>query len=296
MTNKPAVSRALLKQCLAFVIFVSLLSSAACSSQVKPQSVSYGKDDLHTFDLYLPDSAKGVPTIVMVHGGAWRFGDKTALGVVKNKVARWVPKGFIFISVNYRLLPDSDPLEQANDIAAALAYIQKNGSSWGADPDQIVLMGHSAGAHLATMLATSTAIVANHDLKPWLGTISIDTAAFDIVALMERDHYRFYDRVFGDDKDYWKSVSPQHLLGKSQQPLLAICSTQRKDNPCEAAEIFAGKALMADMRVEVLKVDLSHKQANTELGRDTAYTEKVEFFMEGLDDSVAKLLRNRKAR
>lgn len=231
----------------------------------------------------------------MVHGGAWRFGDKSSVGVVKNKVARWLPNGFIFISVNYRLLPDSDPLEQAEDIAAALAYIQKNGDRWGADPNKIVLMGHSAGAHLVTMLATSAAIVADHDIKPWLGTISIDTAAFDIVALMERDHYRFYDRVFGDDKDYWKSVSPQHILEKPQQPLLAICSTQRKDNPCEAAEVFAHKALMTDMRVEVLKVDLSHKQANTELGRDTAYTEKVESFMKDLDNAVAQLLRNGKA-
>ncbi|MBV1959205.1 MAG: alpha/beta hydrolase [Pseudomonadales bacterium] len=296
MINKPAIPRTLLKRCLAFVIFTSLLSSAAWSSQVKPQSIPYGKDKLQTFDLYSPKKPQGAPIIFMVHGGAWRFGDKAAVGVVKNKLARWVPKDFIFISVNYRLLPGSDPLEQAGDIATALAYIQKNGGSWGADPGKIILMGHSAGAHLVTLLATSTAIVSGHDLKPWLGTISIDTAAFDIVALMERDHYRFYDRVFGDDKNYWKSVSPQHFLEKPQQPLLAICSTQRKDNPCETAETFARKALMTGMRVEVLKVDLSHKEANTELGRDTAYTEKVEFFMKGLDDSVEKLLRNGKAR
>jgi hypothetical protein len=44
------------------------------------------------------------------------------LSVVRNKVANWVPRGFIFVSVNYRLLPDAAPLLQAEDVARALGF------------------------------------------------------------------------------------------------------------------------------------------------------------------------------
>ena len=68
----------------------------------------------------------------MVHGGAWRMGDKAASNVVENKVARWVPRGVLFISANYRLLPEADALAQANDVARALARAQEVAARLGA--------------------------------------------------------------------------------------------------------------------------------------------------------------------
>ena len=79
---------------------VSLPSGAQVLSDVP-----YGKDSQQRMDIYLPQQAKGAPVIFMVHGGAWRWGDKGATAVVQHKVTRWVSEGFIFISANYRLLP-----------------------------------------------------------------------------------------------------------------------------------------------------------------------------------------------
>ena len=67
--------------------------------------ISYGDDKKQRFDLYKPDNAYNAPMIVMVHGGAWKMGDKKSDNVVLNKMNRWVSKGIIFVSLNYRLYP-----------------------------------------------------------------------------------------------------------------------------------------------------------------------------------------------
>ena len=282
----------MLLQAFVVALVAVLLSSNAYSREPDYENLAYGDNDLQTVDVYLPNNVENAPIIFMVHGGAWRFGDKTAEAVVKNKLSRWVSKGFIFVSANYRLWPEAGPLEQVHDIAKALAYVQTKAKSIGANSDKIILLGHSAGAHIISVLATSETIASDYNVKPWLGTISIDTAALDIVALMEREHFRLYDRVFGEDKDYWESVSPQHLLKELKRPLLAICSIQRRDGPCNSAEIFARKSSKYPVRAQVLKVDLSHREANFELGGDNPYTEKVELFMKTLDTRVAGMLES----
>ena len=107
--------------------FLALPALAATPDKVL-RNVPYGPDKLQAMDVYLPAEsnveAKAAPVILMVHGGAWRFGDKRYPPVFENKVARWVPKGFIFVSVNYPMVPESDPVEQADDIARALAAVQ----------------------------------------------------------------------------------------------------------------------------------------------------------------------------
>ncbi|RFC36436.1 MAG: alpha/beta hydrolase fold [Candidatus Nitrotoga sp. LAW] len=128
--------------------------------------LAYGRDNQQRMDVYLPQQANGAPVIFMVHGGAWRWGDKGATAVVQNKVARWVSKGFIFISVNYRLLPKARPLEQAQDIASALATAQSRATSWGGDPRKFIVMGHSAGAHLTALLTASPDMAFKRGVKP----------------------------------------------------------------------------------------------------------------------------------
>src|SRR5262245_66582267 len=94
------------------------------------RDVAYGPGKLQTMDVYLPPKAKGAPIILMVHGGAWAFGDKTNPQVYENKVARWVPRGFIFVSINYPMVPDSNPVQRADDVARAMAAVQKAAPGW----------------------------------------------------------------------------------------------------------------------------------------------------------------------
>ena len=151
----------------------------------------------------------------MVHGGAWKVGDKRAASVVDNKVRRWVTRGFILVSVNYRMLPEANPLEQAQDVARALAYVQQHAADFHGDPARVVLMGHSAGAHLVSLISAHPDLAAKQGAKPWLGTVSLDSAAFDVVDIMQRfQHFKFYDEAFGQvtSARCWKSGSRPIML------------------------------------------------------------------------------------
>jgi arylformamidase len=252
----------------------------------------FGSDARQRMDIYLPAHATGAPVVLMVHGGGWRRGDKAMSNVVQNKVARWVPKGFIFISINYRMLPGTDPLQQSEDVMRALATAQSHVTEWGGDPARFILMGHSAGAHLVSLVAADPSKAIKSGAKPWLGTVSLDSAALDVAPIMEGKHYRFYDQAFGNDPAYWKSVSPIHHLTAGAKPILAVCSSTRPDKPCTQAHQFADKAASLGIRITVLEQALTHKQINQELGLASAYTDSVETFMSSLDSTVKSLLIN----
>jgi len=252
-------------------------------------NVSYGDDSRQRFDVYRPAQVSNAPVIFMVHGGAWAFGNKSVRGVVENKAARWLPRGFILISIDYRMLPDTPPLAQADDVARALAFAQRHAKEWGGDPSQFIVMGHSAGAHLVSLISTDTAIAQRNGVQPWLGTISLDSAAMNVVEVMQQRHLPLYDRAFGSEYAGWVAVSPYQQMHGRIVPLLAVCST-RRNNSCPQAQRFAAKAASFGSQAKVLPEDLTHEQINAELGEASAYTEDVEAFMRGLSPVVARAL------
>jgi arylformamidase len=230
-------------------------------------NLAYGPDPAQRFDVYA-SGAHGATVIVMVHGGGWRIGDKQGDAVVRNKAAHWVPRNYVFTSVNYRL--DVPPLVQAHDVAAAVAEIRKRAREWGGDPAKIVLIGHSAGAHLVALLAAT-----HHDI---LGSILLDSAALDVPRIMEHRHPRLYDEAFGGDPVVWRSASPWHQLTRGTSPILAVCSSRRSDS-CEQAHRFADKAVSLGGRASVLEEDLSHREINETVGEPGAYTAAVDRFL-----------------
>jgi acetyl esterase/lipase len=256
---------------------------------------SYGAHKEQTFDVYVqkrvvPGSDKA-PIIVMVHGGAWRMGDKAARGVVQNKVERWVPNGFVLVSVDYRLLPEANPLEQAQDVALALARIQARAPEWNADGTKVILMGHSAGGHLVSLLSANPQIAYSLGAMPWLGTVSLDSAALDIEAIMRAPHSRLYDDAFGAKPNpLWRQASPTAMLNANARPTLLVCATKRRTDSCDAARTYEGRVNALGVRAEVVEVDLDHMQINSLLGEWRPYTRRVERFMATLDPLVASRL------
>lgn len=248
----------------------------------KLSNLIYGEDQKQKLDVYLSSHPKNAPIIVMVHGGAWSMGDKKSDDVVLNKMNRWVSQGAIFVSLNYRLVPKVTTLKQAEDVARALAYIQNRAASWGGDPEKVVLMGHSAGAHLVSLVSVTAKKWSTLGVKPWLGTVSLDTATMDLVQTMERKHFDFYDLPFGNSRDYWIQNSPYYQLGSSTPPMLLVCSTLREDRPCEDSKLFMSKGLAMGLRIEMSEQPLNHGEINNDLGKPGGYTERVEQFMRSL--------------
>jgi acetyl esterase/lipase len=264
-------------------------SNAGNASMRVLRDIPYGSDENQRFDVYLPRQTQNAPVIFIVHGGGWRRGDKEGRTVVQNKVARWVPRGFIVISADYRMLPQAAPIEQAEDVARALAAAQAKAASWGGDRSKFILIGHSAGAHLVALLSASRELAAKAGATPWLGTVALDSAAMDVVQMMQARHAPLYDQAFGRDPQYWRAASPYYALAAGGPPILAVCSSRRQES-CGQAKKFAAKANDIGVRAQVLEQDLSHMEINDKLGLDSAYTRSVEAFMAGLDAAIANSL------
>jgi arylformamidase len=257
------------------------------------RDLHYGSADLQTLDVYRPAHAADAPLILMVHGGGWRLGDKMMSRTVDGKVARWVPRGFVFASANYGLLPRTPVTQQVDDVAHALAYVQQHAGDWGADPRKVILMGHSAGAHLVAVLAADSTRAKSGGAQPWLGTIVLDSAVLDIPQLMQQRHLRLYDAAFGSAAAGRKTLSPIDLLTPAGAPLLVVCSTMRPDDSCGQSQRFAMRANALGRRAQVREEALTHAQINATLGNDGAYTEAVESFMKSLDAHVRAQLEEK---
>lgn len=262
------------------------------------KDVAYGGETLQRLDVFLPKSAglNGLaPIILMVHGGGWCVGDKAGTKMTANKVARWVTKGFIFVSVNYPMVTDgSNALAQAHHIARAAAFVQTTAREWGGDPSKLILMGHSAGAHLVSLVNADALIRQVNGMKPILGTVSLDAGAIDVVRQMP-NVYPFlkvrYHEAFGTTEPEWIAASPFHKLDQTAAPWLGVCSIKRKDDPCSQARTYAGKSNNLGVKASVLPLHLNHSEINSELGVPGGYTRGVEAFMASLDTAVADLLR-----
>ena len=256
-------------------VFAVLLVAALPSEF---HDVTYGPDARQRFDVYAPADAHNAPVIFMVHGGGWRIGDKSNRRMFENKVNYWVPKGYVFISINYRMLPAADPLEQARDVARALATAEEKAATWGGDRRKFILMGHSAGAHLVGLIATSSQFATELRGATWRGAVLLDSAALDVPRLMRRRHLPLYDDAFGGNVSFWRKTSPYDQLHGRVEPLLAVCSTRRMDS-CPQAFDFVAKAKSFGTRASVLQENLSHEQVNETLGERSAYTEEVDRFI-----------------
>lgn len=256
------------------------------------RDIAYGPDPLQRFDVYAPAGANNAPVILMVHGGGWMRGDKAMRGVVENKVKRWVPRGFILVSVDYRLVPAVDPLEEAQDVARVLAKAQHDAATWGGDAHKFILMGHSAGAHLVALLDASPARLRDAGAVAPLGSVLLDSAALDVPRIMDAPHLSLYDRAFGRDAALWQAASPLAQLRQKTPPILAVCSSRRHIS-CTQAQHFVAKAVSFGSRARMLAENRTHGEINAQLGVPGAYTDAVEEFLGSLDPAVAARLRAR---
>lgn len=243
------------------------------------RDVSYGSDPRQRFDVYLPAQAHNAPILLFVHGGGWANGNKDNPGVVENKAAYWLPKGYIFISTNYRMRPDTAPLDQARDVARALAAVQKRAPGWNGDASRVLLMGHSAGAHLAALVGASSTLWREAGATRPRGVVSLDSGALDVPLTMKQPPLpRIYDAAFGRNPADWIAASPYHQLTRDAVPMLFVCSTRRQD-ACPQGRAMVEKAKTLGVAMDVLPEDLSHGEVNRELGLPSDYTKAVDAFV-----------------
>ncbi len=148
------------------------------------RNVPYAKpgDSQRSLDVYAPAQGADHPVVVWIHGGGWHKGDKAA---VQEKPRAFVERGYVFVSIGYRLMPQAKgPAEQADDVAAAIAWVHKHTREYGGSPERIFVMGHSARAHLAALVCTDDTYLKRHGLSlaNTAGCVPVDTAVYDVPA------------------------------------------------------------------------------------------------------------------
>jgi len=247
--------------------------------KIKPTAanLAFGNDRRQALDLYAPADAASdgkLPVVVMVHGGAWMIGDKATRDITRNKVPFFNAHGWIFVSVNYRLVPDVTYREQAADVAAGLIWLRDHVAEYGGDPERIFGMGHSAGAHLIALVATDHDYLqdAGADASLLKGVVLLDGAGYNLPQRMANDPNAMmagiYDRAFGTDPADLADASPQlHVKAGKALPPFMVTYVDRPEAP-EASKALTEAIRASGNRAELLQAPAGykHETINAELG------------------------------
>lgn len=101
-------------------------------------------------DVYRPEGAGPFPSVLLLHGGAWKRGDRAQVESLAERIAA---RGYLVINTTYRLVPEYVFPAQLHDVQQALRWMRDAGPSFGVDPQRIGTFGYSAGGHLAALAA-----------------------------------------------------------------------------------------------------------------------------------------------
>ena len=245
-------------------------------------TVVYGQDARQQVDLYTPDDAVGdAPLVVFVHGGGWQIGNRS---LVQAKPQHFKDAGYVFASAGYRLLPDAPVEQQAADLGAALKALRAQAETGGFDRDTIVLMGHSAGAHLAALVASDPQY-AGDAFGAIRGVVLLDGAGYDVMtaaATPTMELPTLYKDVFGTDPARQKALSPiTHVGGKDAPHWLALYVAERPGSKMQSDALMAALAKAGKDAKAVAITGTDHGRMNRELGTEAgkAQTEAVDAFL-----------------
>lgn len=172
-------------------------------------------------DLTRPATGAPAPVVLVIHGGAWRSGDRKQLP----KLNRYLTaRGFATAAINYRLAPAHRFPAALEDVAAAVAYLKTHAVEHGIDPTRIVLLGRSAGAHLAMVAAFTLRDPAIRGAVSFYGPFGLewgwdqDCKVLDIKTVMG-------DFLGGGPREFpevYRAASPYRLIHPETPPVLMV--------------------------------------------------------------------------
>lgn len=250
------------------------------------RELAYGSDPLQKADFWA-GKTRNAPLVLFVHGGGWKRGDKNMM-VGSAKLSHWQDLGYAVASANYRLVPDATVEEQAADIAAATAYFHQNARKLGIDANRIVLIGHSAGAHLVSFVGTDPQWFAGAGLgmADVAGIVALDGAGYDVPDQMGENARlmgKTYEQAFGTDPARQKALSPTFHTAGPNAPSFLILHVERDDAERQSKALNAGLvAAGTDSRVTGIKGRglKGHGEINKKLGEpDYPATPLVDEFL-----------------
>ena len=272
------------------VLFVVFLASPLLAAEPKVhRDLAYTepKNERQTLDFYAPAEGVNHPGVVWIHGGGWQGGDKKD---VDRKPQAFVDKGFVFVSINYRLLPNNVTIKQmAGDVAKAIRWTYDHAKDYGGDPGTMFVMGHSAGAQLAALVCTDESYLKAEklSLSNIKGCVPVDGDTYDVplqIQTVEQKRADAYRKKFGD-ADSQKDLSPvTHVAqGKNIPPVLILHVADHPETKLQSQRL--AKALQeAGVSAKAYPAEgKTHDTINADLGLpDDKPTKELFEFLDGL--------------
>ncbi|HPA19384.1 MAG TPA: alpha/beta hydrolase [Verrucomicrobiae bacterium] len=244
-------------------------TGAAAEGVTSKLDVPYLDDQepLHRLDVYIPvRKEKPLTVLVHIHGGGWEIGDKS---MMRGTGLFYASHGVLFVTPNYRLSPKAQHPAHAEDCAAAVAWAFRHVEELGGDRRRVFLSGHSAGAHLAALLATDPAFLQKHGIKPayLAGVIPVDAASYD---LADDDNELVVKKLirdsFGSDPAVLNVASPlHHVSADARYPDFLILNTMNRASAAKGGRLFADKLKGAGCSARFVSVD-NHTHAEMATG------------------------------
>jgi arylformamidase len=263
-------------------IICSFLVLAVCVSTAHAQNVKRdipyaAVHERQVLDVYAPADARNLPVVFWIHGGGWQAGNKGMVGV---KPQAFMEAGFVFVSINYRLLPTVDMATLTGDVATALGWVHKNIATYGGDPNRLLVMGHSAGGQLAALMCTDEKYVKaeGFSLAAIKGCVPVDADTFDIPAIIEvaetraRVHHlplptNGHRQKFGNDptKHLEFSAVTHVAAAKGIPPFLILHIAGNPDTSAQARRL-AAVLQAAGISAKVVGRETTHEGLNDAIG------------------------------
>lgn len=251
----------------------------------------------HVLDIYTPEkpARKSLPVMFWIHGGGWQAGDKSDVAL-KPKVL--TERGFVFVSTNYRLLPEVGIAELMGDVARSLGWVHRNIARHGGDPARIFVGGHSAGAQVAALIAADERYLKKEGVpfNVLKGCVPVDGDTYDIPKIIMTAEHRQalyggkmftfgHRQKFGNDPEKHVDFSAvTHVAkGKGIPPFLILYFSGNPDTRAQAEHL--GSVLKAaEIQVSVYgKGDSNHSRLNNDLGEpDDPATQELYKFLDPL--------------
>ncbi len=261
-------------------LLVAFVLLSAAQAQDVQRNIPYAEPahERQVLDIYSPPNAKSLPVVFWIHGGGWQAGDKTS---VQLKPQVFVEKGFVFVSTNYRLLPNVEMEIIIRDVAKSLGWVHKHIAEHGGDPKRIFVMGHSAGAQLAALVCIDDRYLKAEGVpfNVLKGCVPVDGDTYDVPAIIETAETRRrvhgqpqakfgHREKFGNDpKKHIDFSAVTHVAkDKSIPPFLILHVADHPDNAAQAQRLGA---VLKETGIPVTVFgakETNHTRINAELG------------------------------
>lgn len=209
------------------IITVFLIVLSSCAVQ-KTKNIVYNTQHDLKLDVYSPKKVdKPKQVLVFIHGGNWVRGNKS---IYKFFGKRFAEKGIVTVIINYRLSSNATYDSLATNSAMAVKWVKQNITTYKGDTNKIFISGHSAGGHLAALIATDDSYFEKQNIKnPVRGTILIDAFGLDMYTYLSNnksDYRKRYYSLFSEEPSIWKKGSPIFYLKKDMPPFLMFVGTK----------------------------------------------------------------------